>query len=74
MFNTIFGQGWNAVSNGAAATGLNLNVTNGTDTLTSGAFNLAAGGIGWYCITVPTPGAAALLGLGGLMAARRRRA
>ena len=33
-----------------------------------------ATGIGQISINVPTPGAAALLGLGGLMAARRRRA
>jgi hypothetical protein len=74
MFNTVFGQGWGATSTGPATTGVNLNVTNGVDTLTSGAFDLAAGGIGWYCITIPTPSAAALLGLGGLIAARRRRA
>lgn len=51
-----------------------LSVTNGTTRLTSPGEALAVGGVNWYSFTVvPTPGAAALLGLGGLAMARCRR-
>ncbi|GEM_PF-965811 len=72
-FNSTFGAGWSATSTSIETGTTVVNVTNGTDTLTGGGA-LAAGGIQWYCITIPTPSAAALLGMGGLMAARRRRA
>jgi hypothetical protein len=54
---------------GAAAGNFNLNL-NGT-TVASGA--LAARSFAVFSFTVPTPGSLALLGLGGLVAARRRR-
>lgn len=51
-----------------------LAVTDGVSTLASPGEALAVGGVNWYSFTVvPTPGAAALLGLGGLNLARRRR-
>jgi hypothetical protein len=59
--------GNNAITNG-------LSVGDGTTTLTSPGESIAVGGVQWYSFSViPTPGAAALLGLGGLAAARRRR-
>lgn len=72
-FNTVFGNGWATTSTSPHAGNAVLNVTNGTDTLT-GSGNLAAAGVNWYCFTVPTPGALAIVGMGGLVAIRRRRA
>jgi hypothetical protein len=58
--------------NAAIATG--LFVGDGTTNFTSPGEFIAIGGVQWYSFTVvPTPGAAALLGLGGLVVARRRR-
>lgn len=57
----------------APVTGTSTDARNGfqwTFTLAAGESTTLSGGFGF----VPTPGAAALLGLGGLMAARRRRA
>ncbi len=67
-FNSVFVDG--TVLAGAAAGNFNLNV-NGS-TVASGA--LATRTLAVYSFTIPAPGAAALLGLGGLLAARRRRA
>lgn len=49
-----------------------LSVGNGIDLL-SGSGALPAGGVTWYSFTVPTPSAAALLGIGTLATLRRRR-
>jgi hypothetical protein len=46
---------------------------NSSGSATSGTFNSECGIDNWHVEIVPTPGAAAVLGLGGLMAARRRR-
>lgn len=70
-YNTGFATGF-AVTAGTASGNAQITVSNGTDTLTGGGA-LASGQIQWYCFTVPTPGSLALLGLGGLVAGRRRR-
>ncbi|MGH7132667.1 MAG: hypothetical protein ACREJO_12045 [Phycisphaerales bacterium] len=62
-----------AVTGAGADAASALSVTNGVDIL-SGNAPLLAGGVTWYAFTVPTPGAAALLGCGSLAALRRRRA
>jgi hypothetical protein len=69
-FNTVFGnQGW-AVGAGTRSGDYLLNI-NGVEVASS---FLPSGQVSWYTFTVvPTPSTAALLGLGGLMAARRRR-
>jgi hypothetical protein len=72
-FNTTFSNGWGAFSSSAESGTTVVNVTNGVDTLTGGGA-LAAGQIQWYCITVPTPGALAVLGMGALVVGGRRRA
>lgn len=67
-FNSNFAGAFGAT--GGAATGdyvLNIN----GDAVAGDA--LGAQQIHWYCFTVPTPGSLALLGMGGLLAARRRR-
>jgi hypothetical protein len=66
-----FDSSWSnyAALGGAAAGNYNLNV-NGAN-VASGA--LAARSFAVFSFTVPTPGSLALLGLGGLVAARRRR-
>ncbi len=51
--------------------GYNANLTGSVTTLAAAGTNTAIRGIGY--IPVPTPGSLALLGLGGLVAARRRR-
>lgn len=72
-FNSTFGNGFSATSASTSTGAYTVNATNGTSTLTASG-TLAAQGIAWYCFTVPTPGSLALLGLGGMVAARRRRA
>lgn len=75
FFNTNFGAiGWNATSASTATGSIHLNVVSGAETLSADTASLAAGQVAWYCVTIPTPGTAGLLGLGALMAARRRRA
>jgi hypothetical protein len=67
------GFGYTMVGGNAAITN-GLSVGDGTTTLSSPGESIAVGGVQWYSFTVvPTPGAAALLGLGGLAVARRRR-
>lgn len=53
------------------SSGYNANLTGSVTTLAAAGTNTAIRGIGY--IPVPTPGSLALLGLGGLVAARRRR-
>lgn len=67
-YNSLFGDGGASGGNAAGDFVLNINGANAA----SG--TLAAGGLAAYSLTVvPTPGALALLGLGGLVTARRRR-
>ncbi|QOJ01673.1 MAG: PEP-CTERM sorting domain-containing protein [Phycisphaeraceae bacterium] len=67
-FNSTFAGAFGAV--GGAANGDYVLNINGDPVA---ADNLGAQQIDWYCFTVPTPGSIALLGMGGLLAARRRR-
>lgn len=69
------GAGFGFAFQGGTDTGTTtLSVTDGSTTLASAGEALASGGVNWYSFTVvPTPGAAALLGLGGLAMTRRRR-
>jgi len=68
-YNSTFANFWSATA-GTATGDYNLRfdgatVANGT---------LVSGGMNWYCFTaVPTPGTAALMGLGLVAAGRRRR-
>ncbi|MFZ2875749.1 MAG: hypothetical protein WAZ94_14840 [Phycisphaerales bacterium] len=67
-YNSLFNNG--AASGGSAGGDYVLHV-NGANAASG---TLAAGGLAAYSLTVvPTPGALALLGLGGLVTARRRR-
>ncbi|MCE7974726.1 MAG: hypothetical protein DYG92_10470 [Leptolyngbya sp. PLA1] len=67
-YNSLFGNGGASGGNAAGDFVLNINGAN------AGSGSLAAGGLAAYSLTVvPTPGALALLGLGGLVAASRRR-
>ncbi len=69
-FNTAFAGSGFGVTAGTATGAFNLNI-NGVAGVASGA--LAAGAVNWYCFTAPAPSALALLGLGGVVAGRRRR-
>lgn len=62
-FNDLGGGNYSLTTNQTQQA--NLSIGSSTTYITNGSLNIAF---------VPTPGAAALLGLGGLMAARRRRA
>lgn len=68
-FNTTFGATeWNVVggpSNGTYDLTIDGSIV-ASDTLPANAVH-------WYCFTIPTPGSAMLLGMGGLVAIRRRR-
>ena len=68
-FNTAFTNGF-GVTPGTATGAFTLNV-NGVAGVATGA--LASGAVNWYCFTAPAPSALALLGLGGVVAGRRRR-
>jgi MYXO-CTERM domain-containing protein len=68
-FNTAFGNGF-GVTPGTATGAFTLNI-NGVAGVATGA--LASGAVNWYCFTAPAPSALALLGLGGVVAGRRRR-
>ncbi|MFZ4573736.1 MAG: PEP-CTERM sorting domain-containing protein, partial [Phycisphaerales bacterium] len=68
-FNSVFANGFSAVG-GTALGDYRLNI-NGVQGVANG--TLAAASMNWYCFTVPTPSALALLGLGGVVAGRRRR-
>ncbi len=66
-FNSLFGDG--LATAGTATGGFTVDFNNGnvaSGTLGSGEFSV-------YSFTIPAPGSAALLGLGGLAAIRRRR-
>ena len=67
-FNTTFGDFWTASPGGA-----NGDYTLTIDGSTVASSTLASGTVHWYCFTIPTPGSAMLLGMGGLVALRRRR-
>jgi len=68
-FNSNFANGFSATAGTATGDyGLNINGVAGVATGT-----LAAGTVNWYCFTAPAPSALALLGLGGVVAGRRRR-
>ena len=68
-FNSAFANGFSATA-GTATGNYTLNI-NGVAGVANGA--LAAGTVNWYCFTAPAPSALALLGLGGVVAGRRRR-
>lgn len=68
-FNSVFANGFSATA-GTATGDYNLNI-NGVAGVATGA--LASGAVNWYCFTAPAPSALALLGLGGVVAGRRRR-
>ncbi|MEQ8768982.1 MAG: hypothetical protein RIB60_00580 [Phycisphaerales bacterium] len=66
-FNASFGDGAAIGGAGSGSSVLNVN----GNTVASG--QLASGQLDVYSFTIPAPGSAALLGLGGLAAIRRRR-
>jgi len=68
-YNTVYGASEWAVTPGSHAGAYDVNINGATLASSS----LAAGQVHWYCFTVPTPGSAMLLGMGGLVALRRRR-
>ena len=68
-FNSAFSNGFSATA-GTATGDYRLNI-NGVQGVANG--SLTAGGMNWYCFTAPAPSALALLGLGGMVAGRRRR-
>lgn len=69
-FNTVFNPaGW-SVNAGSETGNYTVNI-NGVAGVATG--TLASGAVNWYCFTAPAPSALALLGLGGVVAGRRRR-
>ena len=74
-WNTTFGGAFGVTSNGTETGMFGIEVISGMDTLSGSATAGAApNNVQWFCVTIPTPSAAAMLGLGGLVAIRRRRA
>lgn len=74
-YNTSFSGAFGVTSNGTETGTFGIEVVSGMDTLLGSATAGAnPNNVQWFCVTIPTPGAAAMLGLGGLVALRRRRA
>lgn len=71
-YNSTFDADWGVSSSSAYTGTTTLNISNGTSTV-SRSDALGAGGINWYCFTVPAPSSIALAGVAGLVAIRRRR-